>query len=44
LLPELQNQVLWHYRRPDLSDVEKAFEVLNSNKVASDYVDWFRSL
>jgi transketolase len=44
LLPELQNKVLWHYRRPDLSDVEKAFEVLNSNKVASDYVEWFRSL
>jgi hypothetical protein len=44
ILPEIQNQVLWHYRRPDSTDVEKAFEVLDSFNFAPDYVDWFRKL
>jgi transketolase len=44
ILPEIQNQVLWHYRRPESTDVEKAFEVLDSFNFAPDYVDWFRKL
>ena len=44
ILPEIQKQVLWHYRRPDSNDVEKAFEVLDSFSFAPDYVNWFRKL
>lgn len=43
VLPEVQSQVLWHYRRPDKFDVENAFRVLNSEDIAPDYVDWFRN-
>jgi len=44
ILPEIQNQVLWHYRRPDSIDVEKAFETLDSFSFAPDYVNWFKKL
>jgi len=40
VIPEMQNQVLWHYRRPDIEDLKKGLLRLNSYSIAPDYVNW----
>jgi transketolase len=44
IIPNFQNSVEWHYRKPTLEDLSFAFKYLESHKNATEYLAWISGI